>query len=160
MRMRVERAMSLKSWYYRGGRPNRVARALDRWTSALYGLGIAPDYLVAVETTGRRTGRTITLPLVMALVGEERYLVAMLGEGANWVANVRAADGRVTLRHGRREHVLLEEVPPESRGAVLKAYLRRAPNARGHIPVGEDAPAAEFERVAHRFPVFRVATPG
>jgi hypothetical protein len=35
--------------------------------------------------------------------------------------------------------------------------LKRAPNARAHLPVDKDAPLAEFERVAHRFPVFRVA---
>jgi hypothetical protein len=28
--------MSLKRWFYRGGRPNRVARLLDRGTAALY----------------------------------------------------------------------------------------------------------------------------
>ena len=49
--------MGLKRWFYRGGRPNRVARLLDRCTSALYGLGIAPEYLVALEVPGRRSGR-------------------------------------------------------------------------------------------------------
>ena len=85
--------MSLKRWYYRGGRPNRVARVLDRCTAALYALGIVPNYLVALEVPGRRSGRTITLPLVMAEVGGERYLVSMLGEGVNWVRNARAAGG-------------------------------------------------------------------
>jgi hypothetical protein len=87
----------------------------------------------------------------------ERYLVAMLGEGVNWVRNVRAVGGNATLRHGRREEVRLEEVAPERRAPVLKAYLGRAPNARVHIPVDKDAPLADFERVAGRFPVFRIA---
>jgi len=39
---------------------------------------------------------------------------------------------------------------------VLKAYLGLAPGARAHVPVDKDAPPAEFERVAGRFPVFRV----
>jgi hypothetical protein len=56
--------MSLKRWYYRGGRPNRVARVLDRGTAALYALGIAPNYLVTLKVKGRRSGRTIALPLV------------------------------------------------------------------------------------------------
>ena len=60
--------MGLKRWFYRGGRPNWVARVLDRCTSALYGLGIAPDYLVTLEVPGRRSGRLVTLPLVMAVV--------------------------------------------------------------------------------------------
>ena len=39
--------------------------------------------------------------------GEPR-LVAMLGEGASWVANVRAAGGNAVLRRGRAEAVRLE----------------------------------------------------
>ena len=93
----------------------------------------------------------------MVVVEGERYLVSMLGEGTNWVRNVRSAGGDAVLRHGRREEVhLQEEVEPERRAPVLKAYLGRAPNARAHVPVGKDAPLAEFERVAPRFPVFRV----
>jgi hypothetical protein len=30
--------MRLKRWFYRGGRPNRVARLLERGTAALYAL--------------------------------------------------------------------------------------------------------------------------
>jgi deazaflavin-dependent oxidoreductase (nitroreductase family) len=148
--------MSLKRWFYRDGHPNRVARTLDRGTAALYALGVAPDHLVTLEVRGRRSGRSVALPLVMAVVGNERYLVSMLGEGANWVRNVRAAGGDAVLRHGRREEVRLEEVAPDHRASVLKAYLERAPNARAHVPVDKDAPLAEFERVAPRFPVFRV----
>ena len=148
--------MSLRRWFYRGGRPNRVARALDRCTAALYARGVGPDHLLTLEVPGRRSGRTISLPLVMAVVGGERYLVSMLGEKANWVRNVRAAGGDVTIRHGRREEARLEEVAPDQRAPVLKAYLKRAPNARAHLPVDKDAPLAEFERVSPGFPVFRV----
>ena len=152
--------MSLKRWFYRDGCPNRMARTLDRCTSAVYALGVAPNYLVTLEAPGRRSGRTITLPLVMTALGGERYLVSMLGEKANWVRNVKAAGGKVTLRHGRREEVRLEEVTPDRRAPVLKAYLNRAPGARTHLPVHQDAPLVEFERVAARFPVFRVVPSG
>ena len=152
--------MSLKRWFYRDGRPNRVARVLDRGTAALYALGVAPDYLVTLEVPGRHSGKTIALPLVMVVVGGERYLVSMLGQNANWARNVRAAGGDVTLRHGRREEARLEEVEPDRRASVLKAYLKRAPNARAHLPVPKDAPLAEFERVSPGFPVFRVVPEG
>ena len=148
--------MSLKRWFYREGHPNRVARTLDRGTAALYALGVAPDYLVTLEVRGRRSGRTVALPLVMVVVGGERYLVSMLGEKANWVRNVRAAGGDVTIRHGRREEARLEEVAPDLRACVLQAYLKRASNARAHLPVDKDAPLAEFEHVSSGFPVFRV----
>jgi len=121
-------------------------------------LGVAPDYMVTLEVPGRRTGRIVHLPLVMVVVDGERYLVSMLGEDVNWVRNVKAADGRVTLRHGRSEDVRLEEVAPEHRAPVLKDYLRRAPRAGAHMPVGKDAPLAEFGRVSPRFPVFRVVS--
>ena len=96
------------------------------------------------------------VPLVVAEVGGERYLVSMLGDGVNWVRNVQAAGGEAVLRHGHREEVRLEGVAAERRAPVLKAYLGRAPNARTHVPIDKDAPLEEFERVAPRFPVFRV----
>jgi hypothetical protein len=69
----------------------------------------------------------------------------------------RAAEGEAVLRHGCQEAVRLEEVTVDLRALVLKAYLGRAPNSRSHVPVDQDAPLAEFERVADRFPVLRVA---
>jgi hypothetical protein len=86
----------------------------------------------------------------------DRYLVAMLGEETNWVRNVRAADGRAILRHGRLETVRLEEVPVDARPAILRRYLALAPGARPHIPVDRHAPLEEFERIAPQVPVFRI----
>lgn len=146
----------LSRWFYRGGRPNLVARFLNRGGAAIHALGIAPNYLVTLEVRGRRSGQVVSFPLVMAVVAGERYLVSMLGEGTNWVRNVRAAGGDATLRHGRRDKVRLEEVPPDLRAPALKAFLKRAPGARPHIPVDKDAPLAEFGRVSFRFPVFRI----
>src|SRR5215212_2876200 len=100
----------LQEWLYRGGRPNRVARILNRATAAVYALGVAPNYLVTLEVPGRRSGRIIRFPLVMVVVAGERYLVSMLGEEVNWVRNVRAAGGNVTLHHGRREEVRLKRL--------------------------------------------------
>jgi hypothetical protein len=146
----------LQKWFYRGGRPNRMARILNRLGAAVYALGIAPNYLVALEVAGRRSGRIIRFPLVMVVVAGERYLVSMLGEEVNWVRNVKAAGGNATLLHGRREEVHLQEVAADRRAPVLKAYLQRAPGARAHLPIDKDAPLAEFEQVSPRFPVFRV----
>ena len=148
--------MNLEKWLYRSGRPNRVALVLNWCWAAIHALGVAPNYLVTLNVRGRRSGRTISLPLVMAVVEGERYLVSMLGADANWVRNVKAAGGNVTLRHGRREEVRLEEVPTNQRAPMLKAYLKRAPGARPHLPIHKDAPLSEFERVASQFPVFRV----
>jgi hypothetical protein len=148
--------MKLERWLYRGGRPNRIASVINRGMAALYALGIAPNHLIALQVPGRRSGRLISLPLVMAVVANERYLVSMLGEQVDWVRNVRAAGGDVVLRHGRSEAVHLEEVPANRRAAVVKAYLQRAPGARSHVPIHKDAPLSEFEKASAQFPVFRI----
>ena len=148
--------MNVVKWFYRGGRPNRLANALNRFSAALHALGIAPNYLVTLEVRGRRSGRAFRLPLVMAVVEGERYLVSMLGQEVNWVRNANAAGGNVTILHGRREDVHLEEVPPERRAPLIKAYLKRAPGGRPHIPVNKDAPLSDFEKIAAQIPVFRV----
>jgi len=148
--------MNFKQWLYHGGRPNWLARALNSFWLVFHGLGVLPNYMVTLEVQARRSGRIIGLPLVMVVLGGERYLVSMLGPNATWVRNVQAAGGNATLRHGRREEVCLELVPVKLRPEILKIYLKRAPGARPHIPIDKDAPLAAFERIAADFPVFRV----
>jgi F420H(2)-dependent quinone reductase len=147
-------------WLYRGLRPNALARAMNRVSAVAHALGIAPNYLVTLEVVGRRSGRAISFPLVMAVVDGERYLVSMLGSDVAWVRNLRAANGHALLHHGRTERAMLEEIPVEKRGPVLKAYLQRAPGARPHIPVDKNAPLEEFEAIAAQIPVFRVLAAG
>ena len=143
-------------WLYRGGRPNALARALNRGWAAIHSLGLFPNYMVTLEVMGRRSGRSISFPLAMVTLDDERYLVSMLGTEAAWVHNVRAAKGHATLRHGRTEHVVLEEIAIEKRARILKAYLRIAPGARPHIPIDRDAPLEAFETIAAQIPVFQV----
>ena len=147
-----------KQWLYRGQRPNWIARMFNRPWAVLASWGVAPNYLVNLEVTGRKSGRTVSLPVVVAVVDGQRYLVSMLGEHVQWVHNVRAAGGRAVLKNGGREEVHLEEVPPDARAPILRAYLQRAPGARPHVPVNKDAPLAEFDKVAAAFPVFRVVS--
>jgi hypothetical protein len=47
-----------------------------------------------VEVTGRRSGKTISFPAVIADYDGGRYLVSMLGQDTSWVRNVRASGGR------------------------------------------------------------------
>ncbi len=148
--------MDLSKWFYRGGRPNGMARLLNDCSATVYALGVAPDYLVTLEVPSRHSGRRIRLPLVMAVVADERYLVSMLGTDASWVRSVQAVGGNVTLHHGRHEQVHLEDVAVDRRAPILKAYLQRAPGARAHLPVDKDAPLAAFENIAPQFPVFRI----
>ena len=70
--------MNLAKWLYRNRRPNWVASVLNRYSAAVYALGIAPHHLVTLEVRGRRSRQTIRLPLVRIAFEGERYLVSML----------------------------------------------------------------------------------
>ena len=145
-------------WLYQRSRPNRFARLQNRASAVAFAAGVWPKRAAALEVRGRRSGRVISLPVVIADYDDERYLVSMLGEKANWVRNVRAAGGHAVLRHGRREAVCLEEVPAEARSPILRRYLERAPGARPHIPIDRHVPPEAFERIAPGIPVFRIRT--
>jgi hypothetical protein len=150
--------VAFKRWLYRGGRPNRLTKLINRGWAIIHATGIAPNYLVTLEVVRRQSGKTISFPLAMTVVNGERYLVSMLGEEANWVRNIKAAGGRARLLHGKSEQVVLKEVEVRQRAPILKAYLKIAPGARPHIPVDKDAPLAEFEKIASKYPVFRLET--
>jgi hypothetical protein len=141
---------------YKGGRPNRLARAMNRFSASINSAGIWPQRFVTLEVHGRRSGRLVKFPLVMADYEGERYLVSMLGNEANWVHNIHAAGGEAVLRHGRREVVCLEEVQVLDRAPILRRYLACAPGARAHIPVDRNASLEAFAHIAPLIPVFRV----
>ena len=148
---------SFYRWLYRGNRPNWIARIANRASAVIGSSGLTPNYMETLEVIGRKSGRLHSLPVAIAVVNGERYLVSMLGENVQWVENVRAAGGRAALRSGGREQITLDEIPAESRAPILKAYLLRAPGARPHVPKNKDAPLADFEKIAPAYPVFRVA---
>ena len=147
----------LRRWMYRDGRPHGVARVLNRFDALVLGSGRLPvERAVTLEVAGRRTGQVVPVPVVVADLGGERYLVAMLGERANWVHNVRAAGGAAVLRRGTRTAVRLEEVPVAERAPILKRYLEVAPGARAHLTVDRHEPVEAFEPIAADHPVFRI----
>jgi deazaflavin-dependent oxidoreductase (nitroreductase family) len=146
---------ALMRLFYRDWRPTRlgrIANAVSGWYAAA---GFPPHRQVALETTGRRSGRQRTQPVVIAESGGQRYLVSMLGHGSGWVKNVRA-NPEAVLRHGRREPVTLVEVPAGERAPILKEYTRVATSGRTHFPVEPDAAIEEFEAIAEDYPVFRI----
>lgn len=141
---------------YAGGRGNATARRFARFWAAVQSAGVLPQRWVTLEVVGRRSGRTTRFPVGMADWQGSWYLVSMLGDDCNWVRNVRAAGGEVTVRHGRARARHLVEVPVQERAPILKRYLQKVPGARPHLPLDRHAPLAEFEAIAGRYPVFRV----
>jgi len=159
MSIRTRWAERLRAMYP-GGRAGPAARRLSRLWAAAMAAGLFPRRWVALEVAGRRSGRPLRYPLGMADVGGHWYLVPMLGGQSGWVRNVRAADGRVTIRHGRATACRLVEVPVPERPVILRRYLAKVPGGRPHIPVDRRAPLAEFAAIAPRYPVFRVEPAG
>jgi hypothetical protein len=147
-------------WLYEGGRPNRVARVVNRAWAYVFATGVRKNWLGTLEVKGRKSGRTISFPIVIAQYEGERYLVAMLGEKTGWVQNVEAAGGRAVLRAGRRQDVHLELVPTEARPPILLRYLAVAPGARPHIPVNRDSSPDQVLTAAAHIPVFRIDATG
>ena len=84
---------TIRRWLYRHGHASRVARFLNAAQARLAAAGVGPKWLVMVEVTGRRSGKTISFPAVIADYDGSRYLVSMLGQDTSWVAtSARPAD--------------------------------------------------------------------
>lgn len=152
-------------------RKARKSSFSERWMARawcrLVGLGLVPEHwpgtprigATTLETVGRRSGLPRRVAVTWVEVNGSRYLVSMLGEGSDWVHNVRAAGGRAVTRRGRRRNVLLEELPVAERAPVLQAWLSRAGASsipRKYVGLERHAPLADFERIAPRWPVFRM----
>lgn len=160
--------------YARSRDSYRPPPELYRWLSrrlgpAIASLGLVPRDVITVEVPGRRSGVIRRTVMVRAGYGGGHYVVALAGE-SQWVRNVRAAGGQVVIGRGRgrgqRRAARLVEVPPGQRAPVIRAYLLRrgrrpgsravAREARYYFGVGADAPLAEIQGVAGRYPVFRI----
>ena len=140
---------------YAGGRGNATARRYVWFWARAFRLGLLPRRWVTLEVRGRRSGTLTRFPLGMADVGGHWYVVSMLGE-CNWVRNVRAAQGRATLRRLRARPVRLLEVPVDERAPLIRRYVECVPGGRPHIPVDRHEPVEAFEAIAASYPVFRV----
>jgi deazaflavin-dependent oxidoreductase (nitroreductase family) len=115
---------------------------------------------VILEVKGRRSGRLRSKLVTWVEHDGDRYLVTMPGDEPQWVKNMRAAGGTVTLRHGtRRSRVHLQELPASQRAPVLRAwygFTSLSANPRRHFKLDRKAAVEEFERLAARHPVFRM----
>lgn len=133
---------------------SRIPFTLLHW-----GVALGPLYLL--ETHGRRTGASRTVPVVVFRHNGRRWLVSVFGE-TGWVANVRAA-GTARLRRGRRiERIRVTEVTDQRR-TVVSMHLRRSfgiiPFVRAAFAATPGDGVAAFEAEAHLHPVFLIEDP-
>jgi hypothetical protein len=136
--------------------PGAVERVFGRILVALVRAGVIRGHFQVLEVRGRRSGRTIALPVDPIEVAGQRYLVCARGN-ANWVRNARSAGEIVLVRAGRRRRFAVREIPPDLRPPVLKAYLDSfAAEVQRFFPVPKGSPAEAFAELAPRYPVFEL----
>ena len=141
--------------FYRGWRPTRLGRAVNRLAAWWSGLGLQRAQ-ATLAVRGRTSGRWRSTPVVIASVDGTDYLVSMLGARSEWVRNVDAANGDAVIRQRRPRSVHLVPVPAAERAPILREYVRAATNGRAHFPLPVGAPLSEFEAIAERYPVYRI----
>jgi len=137
-------------------RPSAVERAFGRALVFGIRLGLIRGHFYVLEVRGRRSGRTISLPVDPLELGGRCYLVCARGE-SNWVRNARAAGKVVLARAMRRRRYGLREVPASLRAPILKAYLDGfAAEVQRFFPVAKGSPVEAFADLAPRYPVFEL----
>jgi len=100
----AERAGYLR-FFYRGWRPTLVGRLWSRAYAWVSGLGLLPSLLVTLQTSDRRSGRTVSTILVVAEHQGQRYLVSMLGEHSQWLCGPCREKSRRENRPSRLRHL-------------------------------------------------------
>ena len=138
-------------------RPGWFTRhVVNRSVARLTGLGVSVWGSRVLEVRGRRSGEPRRVPVNVLELDGHRYLVSARGEG-EWVRNVRAADGTLTLLLGRRrEAAHATELDDDEKVPVLRAYLARWKAEVGAFFEGVDGDStdAELRAIAHRHPAF------
>jgi hypothetical protein len=137
-------------------KPGAVERIFGRVLVSLIWIGVIRGHFYVLEVRGRKSGRTIWLPVDPLDLDGRRYLVCARGN-SNWVRNARAAREIVLVRAMRRRHYAVRELPPGERPPVLKAYLDRyATEVQRFFPIPKGSPVESFNNLAPRYPVFKL----
>jgi len=146
------------SAHYR--RPGWFTRNIfNRAVARLTWLGISFLGSRVLEVNGRTTGQPRRVPVNLLSLDDHQYLVAPRGE-AEWVRNVRAADGHLVLLLGRhRDAHTATEVTGADKVPVLRAYLARWKAEVGVFfdGVGPASSDDELAAIAPRHPVFALS---
>jgi hypothetical protein len=136
--------------------PGAVERIFGRALVALLRIGIVRGHFHVLEVRGRRSGKTLSLPVDPIDVAGRRYLVCARGN-TNWVRNARSAGEVALVQARRRRHYAVREVPADLRPPVLKAYLDRfAAEVQRFFPLSKGSPEGAFAALAPRCPVFEL----
>jgi hypothetical protein len=137
-------------------KPGVIERIFGHTLAFLVWIGLIRGHFYVLEVRGRKTAKTISLPVNPLDLEGRRYLVCPRVE-SNWVRNVRSAGEVVLVRAMRRRRYAVRELPPSLRPPVLKAYLDRfVSEVHRFFPVPKGSPVEAFNDLAPRYPVFEL----
>ena len=122
------------------------------------GLNFGGESPVVLTVPGRNSGRERSTPVTPMTLDGKQHVVAGF-PGADWVANVRAAE-YVTVARGRRaQRVRMVELSADDARPFLRVFPTEVPTGVGFMKraglVNEGRPD-EFEALAGRCAVFRL----
>ncbi len=139
-------------------KPSGFVKLMNGFIGRLASMGLIPGDTAMLQVKGRRSGETRSTAVTWVEHEGQRYLVAPRGT-TEWVRNVRAAGGQAAIRRRKSEDVRLEELPPEQKAPIIKAYLKKtAMVTKREFGIEPEAPIEEFEKIAERHPVFRITS--
>jgi hypothetical protein len=116
-----------------------------------------------LQVQGRHTGRPHDIPLLVTTWNNQRFVVSLFGE-SQWCRNLRASGEAYLLVRGSREKVRAREILGHDKQVFLGWYLRQrgnqitVPRRRGTSPSAVSPAGIEIERLASRYPIFRLGT--
>ena len=130
---------------------NRLVAGLTRSGVSVIGSRV-------LEVRGRKSGQPRRVPVNLLRFQGEGYLVAPRGE-TEWVRNLRADAGRLTLIRGRHRDLFeATELADRDKPELLRAYLAKWKFEVGMFfeGVGPDSSDEELAAIAPKHPVFRL----
>jgi deazaflavin-dependent oxidoreductase (nitroreductase family) len=130
---------------------NRLVRWMTQAGVSVWGSRV-------LEVRGRKSGQPRRTVVNLLVVDGEQYLVAPRGE-TEWVRNLRADQGRLSLLIGRRRVDMRGvELPEEDKVIILREYLKRWKIEVGVFfnGVGPDSTDEIIAQESPRHPVFHL----
>jgi deazaflavin-dependent oxidoreductase (nitroreductase family) len=117
------------------------------------------DFLRILRIRGRKSGRSYEIPVRIAIMDGQRYLMSMLGE-TQWVHNLRAIHSAQLLAGRSVEQIHVDEIEGEEKATFLTWYCKH-PQYEQRARYGlkadtEHLTPTEIARLARYYPVFRL----
>jgi hypothetical protein len=138
-----------------------IVNPIFRFLVLKFGLGTRGDQdaLRILRVRGRTSGRAHEIPVRIAKLDGQRFVISMLGE-SQWARNLRAACEAQLLAGRNVESVRVDEIVGEEKVAFLTWYCQHpefAQRARYALKADTDQlTPGEIERLCRLWPVFRL----